>query len=116
MIEPANANLPIGKQCKLLSISRPSFYYQPNGETGPGSVAAPRLVEDGDVRGDLAVDQPAKHRRGAIGGVCDQALRVEVEPGLHALEHGLLVDPTSAWRIDLVVSTSMMTPWSVSIR
>ena len=33
MIEPANANLPIGKQCKLLSIPRSSFYYQPKGET-----------------------------------------------------------------------------------
>ena len=33
MIEPANANLPIGKQCKLLSISRSSFYYTPKGET-----------------------------------------------------------------------------------
>lgn len=32
MIEPANANLSIGKQCKLLSISRSSFYYEPKGE------------------------------------------------------------------------------------
>ena len=33
MIEPANADLSIGKQCKLLSISRSSFYYEPKGET-----------------------------------------------------------------------------------
>lgn len=33
MIEPANTNLSIGKQCKLLSISRSSFYYQPKGES-----------------------------------------------------------------------------------
>ena len=33
MIEPANANLSIGKQCKLLSISRSSFYYEPKGES-----------------------------------------------------------------------------------
>ena len=33
MVEPANTNLSIGKQCKLLSISRSSFYYQPKGET-----------------------------------------------------------------------------------
>jgi len=26
------------------------------------------------------------------------------------------VEPTSAWRIDLVASTATMTPWSVSIR
>ena len=33
MIEPANANRSIGKQCKLLSISRSSFYYEPKGES-----------------------------------------------------------------------------------
>jgi putative transposase len=33
MIEPDHPDLPIGKQCKLLSISRSSFYYQPKGET-----------------------------------------------------------------------------------
>jgi len=33
MIEPANANLSIRKQCELLSISRSSFYYEPKGES-----------------------------------------------------------------------------------
>ncbi|NRP11464.1 hypothetical protein XMM379_003137 [Aliiroseovarius sp. xm-m-379] len=33
MVEPANPDLSIGRQCKLLSISRSSFYYQPKGET-----------------------------------------------------------------------------------
>lgn len=33
MIEPGNPELSIGKQCKLLSISRSSFYYTPKGET-----------------------------------------------------------------------------------
>ena len=33
MIEKDNPDLSIGKQCKLLSISRSSFYYQPKGET-----------------------------------------------------------------------------------
>lgn len=33
MIEPASTSLSIGKQCKLLSISRSSFYYEPKGET-----------------------------------------------------------------------------------
>ena len=33
MVEPANTKLSIGKQCRLLSISRLSFYYQPKGET-----------------------------------------------------------------------------------
>ena len=33
MIEPDTAELSIGKQCNLLSISRSSFCYQPKGET-----------------------------------------------------------------------------------
>ena len=33
MIEKDNPKLSIGRQCKLLSISRSSFYYQPKGET-----------------------------------------------------------------------------------
>ena len=34
MVEKENPKLSIGKQCKLLSISRSSFYDQPRGETG----------------------------------------------------------------------------------
>ena len=33
MVEKGNPKLSIGEQCKLLSLSRPSFYYQPKGET-----------------------------------------------------------------------------------
>ncbi|TMV02579.1 IS3 family transposase [Ruegeria sediminis] len=33
MIETVNPDLSIGKQCRLLSISRSSFYYRPKGET-----------------------------------------------------------------------------------
>lgn len=33
MVEPANIDLSIGKQCGMLSISRSSFYYRPKGET-----------------------------------------------------------------------------------
>ena len=33
MVELGNPDLSIGKQCKLLSIQRSSFYYQPKGET-----------------------------------------------------------------------------------
>ncbi|MDG1969533.1 MAG: IS3 family transposase [Paracoccaceae bacterium] len=33
MVEPDNPALSIGKQCRLLSISRSSFYYLPKGET-----------------------------------------------------------------------------------
>ncbi|WP_409996821.1 IS3 family transposase [Leisingera daeponensis] len=45
MIEPANVNLPIGKQCKLLSISRSSFYYQPKGETALNLMLMRRIDE-----------------------------------------------------------------------
>ena len=31
MIKPANPNLSITRQCKILSISRSSFYYMPKG-------------------------------------------------------------------------------------
>ncbi|UWQ07292.1 hypothetical protein K3X41_10835 [Aliiroseovarius crassostreae] len=33
MVEQGNPSLATGKQCKPLSISRSSFYYQPKGET-----------------------------------------------------------------------------------
>jgi len=33
MIEPNLPGLSVGKQCKLLSISGSSFYYEPKGET-----------------------------------------------------------------------------------
>ncbi len=33
MIDPVHRDLSIGKQCRLLSISRSSFYYKPKGET-----------------------------------------------------------------------------------
>jgi len=33
MIEPDHPDLSIGQQCKLLSIARSSYYYEPKGET-----------------------------------------------------------------------------------
>lgn len=33
MIEPDHPALPIGMQCRLLSLSRSSFYYEPQGES-----------------------------------------------------------------------------------
>ena len=45
MIEPANTNLSIGKQCKLLSISRSSFYYQPKGETAVNLILMRQIDE-----------------------------------------------------------------------
>ena len=33
VVEPSNPDLPIGELCKLLPISRSSFYYTPKSET-----------------------------------------------------------------------------------
>ena len=45
MVEPTNPDLSIGKQCKLLSISRSSFYYQPKGETAMNLMLMRRIDE-----------------------------------------------------------------------
>ena len=45
MVEPANPDLSIGKQCKLLSISRSSFYYTPKGETAMKLTLMRHIVE-----------------------------------------------------------------------
>jgi hypothetical protein len=69
-------------------------------------VAAARLVEDRDVRLDPAfLDQPAQHRRGAIGAVGDQPLGVEAEAVHRAIDHGArgadLRLPDGARRLDV---------------
>ena len=45
MVEPAYPDLSVGKQCKLLSISRSSFYYTPKGETTM-NLALMRQIDD----------------------------------------------------------------------
>jgi len=45
MVEPANPDLSIDKQCKLLSISRSTFYYQPTGETALNLVLMRQIDE-----------------------------------------------------------------------
>lgn len=54
----------------------------------PGAVAAPGLIEHRDVGRDLAINQPAQHGSGAVGGVRDQAFRMQIKPGLHPIQHG----------------------------
>jgi hypothetical protein len=44
MIEPDHAELSIGAQCRLLSLSRSSFYYSPLGETDT-NLALMRLID-----------------------------------------------------------------------
>ena len=45
MVEKDNPDLSIGKQCKLLSISRSSFYYMPKGETALNLMLMRRIDE-----------------------------------------------------------------------
>ncbi len=45
MIEPDHPDLSIGKQCALLSISRSSFYYTPNGESALNLALMRRIDE-----------------------------------------------------------------------
>jgi putative transposase len=63
MVEPPTRGLSVGKQCKLLSISRSSFYYEPKGESGdePRSDAPDRQQFLGDAV--LGVRQMTWHLR-----------------------------------------------------
>lgn len=45
MVEPDHPELSIGKQCKLLSIARSSFYYAPKGETEQ-NLSLMRLIDE----------------------------------------------------------------------
>lgn len=41
-----------------------------------------------DVRRDLAIHQPTQHRPGAIGRICDDAFRVQIEGVFDPVQHG----------------------------
>ncbi len=45
MVGKEHPNLSIAKQCRLLSISRSSFYYEPKGETALNLVLM-RLIDE----------------------------------------------------------------------
>lgn len=45
MVESTNLDLSIGKQCKMLSNSRSSFYDQPKGETAMNLMLMPQIDE-----------------------------------------------------------------------
>jgi len=45
MIEPDHKHLTLAVQCRLLSISRSGFYYQPKGET-PLNLKLMRLIDE----------------------------------------------------------------------
>ncbi len=45
MVESKDPSLSIGKQCRLLSISRSSFYDQPKGETAMNLMLMRRIDE-----------------------------------------------------------------------
>ena len=45
MVEPANANISIVEQCRLLSISRSGWYYEPKGES-PLNLSLMRIIDE----------------------------------------------------------------------
>lgn len=63
MIEPNNSILSIGQQCRLLSISRSSFYYKPKGETEQNLSLMRRIDEQFLETPFFGVRQMTKHLR-----------------------------------------------------
>ena len=63
MVEPASDNLSISRQCKLLSISRSSFYYTSKGEN-PLNLKLMRLIDEQFLKTPFyASRQMARHLR-----------------------------------------------------
>ena len=47
MVEPSNKNLSVATQCRLLSISRSSWYYHPHPQSeSPLNLQLMRLIDD----------------------------------------------------------------------
>ena len=69
MIDSNHPQLSIQKQCKLVSISRPAFYYQPMGETPLNiELMKPGSAIRGDAKVRLAPDGPLSAPAGPYGG------------------------------------------------
>nr|WP_198144853.1 DDE-type integrase/transposase/recombinase [Pseudorhodobacter aquimaris] len=66
MIEPNNSILSIGQQCRLLSISRSSFYYKPKGETEQNLSLMRRIDEQFLETPFFGVRQMTWHLRSSI--------------------------------------------------
>ena len=63
MIGPDHPDLSIGQQCKLLSIARSSYYYEPKGETEQ-NLGLMRRIDEADRRasfgpGNAVLRRPA---------------------------------------------------------
>ncbi|MFC3119230.1 hypothetical protein [Jhaorihella thermophila] len=76
MVEPANPELSIGKQCKLLSISRSSFYYQPKGETALNLMLMRQIDEQFLETPFFGVQQMTWHLRNEGHLVNEKRIRV----------------------------------------
>jgi len=63
MIEAGNPELSIGRQCKLLSISRSSFYYTPEGETAMNLMLMRQIDEQFLETPFFGVRQMTRHLR-----------------------------------------------------
>ncbi|MBO9477268.1 hypothetical protein J7382_06965 [Shimia sp. R11_0] len=81
MVEPANTNLSIGKQCKLLSISRSSFYYLPKGETAMNLLLMRQIDEQFLETPFFGVRQMTWHLRNEGHPLTGRALRGNVPRG-----------------------------------
>ena len=75
MVEPANTKLSIGKQCRLLSISRLSFYYQPKGETAMNLALMRQIDEQFLETPFFGVRQMTWHLRNEVHQVNEQRIR-----------------------------------------
>ena len=83
---------------------------------GESSVRALGLVDQFHVRLDSTlVHQPPDHLGRAVVPIGDQARRGHFELFSRAVEHALAA-PTSAWRMAVVASTSMITACLRSMR
>jgi len=81
MVEKDNTNLSIGKQCKLLSISRSSFYYQPKGETALNLMLMRQIDEQFLETPFLGVRQMTWHLRNESHPLTGRALHSNVPRG-----------------------------------
>lgn len=63
MIEPKHPNLAVTRQCRLVSISRSSFYYSPTGES-PLNLDLMRLIDEAFLESPFyGARQMARHLR-----------------------------------------------------
>jgi putative transposase len=91
MVEPANPDLSIGKQCKLLSISRSSFSYTPKGETAMNLILMRQIDEQFLETPFFGVRQMTWHTRKVL------AWRIHRAYAAPLARRSLFISTTSSW-------------------